>query len=314
MATSAKLVKGKIVIVVGGKSYPTGVAVTEADVKAGVSGVNSKLNTAIVKFKKKHPDVAKEAKFTGDVKNKLAKSLYNAAKGKAKAPPKEKKPPTKKKPKVEKKPAEKKPPKEKKKKEKPGVVKEKKPQKKAGIPYTISISESVISQTLNTVKGKKDKKIQKELKKLAGAYGTLGDFVGKNKAFVTAETFNVLFALDDFKEYFTPDVIEEHPEFMKLLEHLYEEEKLSKNTPKNILELADSAMRSYLGSVAEDNKKFSQEAEVIGGISTSGGMDGKLFMLSLLYLRRVTKPGANVLKLELVKEKPAVEAKVKYKI
>ncbi len=234
----------------------------------------------------------------------IADTLYN----KMQKTGKEKETPAKKgkagKKKTEEKPSKKKgekAPKEKKKKEKAEEVPV--PKKKT---VTVSISNTIIVNTLNLLKKKKDKKLQKELQKLAGSYTQFKEYLNENAAYVTAEIFNLLYKKEDFELYLNSATIE-NPEIGKLLEYMYENGKLAEDAESGVLELANDAIRSYLSSEIPAHAKLSEEVDAIGGVKAEGSMDAELFFTSVLYLRRLGKSTAPVLKLELVETVPEVK-------
>ncbi|NYZ76937.1 hypothetical protein H0O02_01320 [Candidatus Micrarchaeota archaeon] len=306
------LKNGKIVVIVDKKKYPTSVVVKPED---SVQAIQTKIMTAMGQVASKDSGALDLQKKKAD----LAKKLYEQAQGKAKeTAPKEKK--EEKKPEAGKKKEEKakeekakEPKKEKAKEEKP--IAEAVPKTKI---MTIAISQPTIDKTLSTVTKKADKKAMKEIQKLAGSFGSVKAYVEKNAAAVTAAVFNAFYARPGFEMYLNSAV--ENKDFETILGYMVENKKgMSGKEDKPLIDAANNAIRGYLLFAAKNNTKFSEEAGHLGGIKEKGTMDGNLFMLSLLSLRREKSPNAPALKLELIEKLPMQEekaqpAKVKYRI
>ena len=182
-------------------------------------------------------------------KGKKGKPAKGKKKGKKKAPEKEEK---------------------KEKKEKKGKPAETVPKKKT---VTIQITSELLSKAVSTVGTKADKKIRDELEKLAGAYGSLKDYIAKNESSMSKQIFKMLFGINAFKQYVT-----------------------SPGAPTD----KTNAMRKHLLSAMKEDKKLAAEIKSLGGIKDKGPIDAELFISSLLYVRREEKKNASLLKLSLV--------------
>lgn len=293
MATVTVNKKGKIIVIDDKKkSHSTPYRVSPGD-------SDSKIKSAVDKAIGMHmgkPGVislmGKGNKYVGKIKKQLQK------KPKKKETPKEKKG-EKKKGKKKAKPEKKKVKAKKKKEEK---AEESVPKKKT---ITVSISATVLNNVLNLLKKNKDKKLRKELQKLAESYATLKEYVSKNADAVTRELLNLIPA-DDFILYLNEMALQD-PEMGKLLGHFYENNGLAKNAKSDLLGLANNALRGYVSSKVEENDKLAEEVEAVGGIGKKGTMDTELFFASVLFVRRSNNSGAPLLTLELVEKVPEIE-------
>jgi len=289
---------GKIKVVDNnGKSHSTPFKVMPGSSKTAIE----KMVKGAINMHKTKPGVAALYGKASSIANKI----HNQMQGK------EKEPETKK----ETKPKEKKP---KAKKEKKGKTKTKPskttPKKKT---VTVSISGAALLKVMNLAEKKKDKKLRDELSKLAESFVNLDDYVQGNAGAVTAEVFNNFYTNEYFELYVNGMALED-PAFEELIS-VTTDKKLAKNSGSGLLELADNAIRSFISSEMNTNSKLSKEMEAIGGLNPVGQMNGRLFLASVLYLRRLNNPNASLLKLDLAKaaektkekEKPKVEYRLK---
>ncbi len=289
MAADVTLKNGKIVIKVGNKSYPTGETVGPDDT---IDKIKTKIGKAIGQVAGKAPEVLNLQRKTAA----LAKKLHEMAQGKKKETPKEEKG---------------------KKKEEGKEIKKEKIQIEKATPtpkvVTITLSQSIIESTLKDVSKKPDKKIISKIQKLADSFENLEEYISKNSSAVTAAVFNELYTKTDFEMYLNYSAsAENNKNFERILSHMTENKKLSANE-KELLDVANSAIRSYLLHVAKNNDKFSKEMGSLDGMKEKGPMDGKLFLATLLYLRRKRNKDIQPLELKLP-EKTLEERKVKYRL
>jgi len=289
MAADVTLKNGKIVIKVGNESYPTGETVGPDDT---IDKIKTKIGKAIGQVAGKAPEVLNLQRKTAA----LAKKLHEMAQGKKKETPKEEKG---------------------KKKEEGKEIKKEKIQIEKATPtpkvVTITLSQSIIESTLKDVSKKPDKKIISKIQKLADSFENLEEYISKNSSAVTAAVFNELYTKTDFEMYLNYSAsAENNKNFERILSHMTENKKLSANE-KELLDVANSAIRSYLLHVAKNNDKFSKEMGSLDGMKEKGPMDGKLFLATLLYLRRKRNKDIQPLELKLP-EKTLEERKVKYRL
>jgi len=294
MASITLTSKGEIVIKVGKESYTTNVTVGLDD-KDIVSKINNAIGTVVSKLpgdenEEARAEVAELKGQASTLANQLHEMLH---KKKEEAPPKE----------------------EKKKEEgketkKEGIeIKKATPTPKV---VTIELSPSIIEGTVNDVIKKPDKKIIPKIQKLVDSFESLEEYISKNSPTITATLFNMLYyAKTDFEMYLN-STSAENTDFERILSHMTENKKLSADE-RELIDIASSAIRGYLLHVAKNNDDFSKEITSLGGMKEKGSMDGKLFLGTLLYLRRARNESAQPLELKLP-EKALEERKVKYRL